>query len=301
MRHAQTALVVALFVTSLAACGGGDSGADPSAGPAPAPAPGPAPAPDPDPAPGPAPAPAPSPVGGGSSGDCFNPELSTVGSTAKLDYRISGQTTAGENKQGTSIVEWSIPRRTDFESYRNVLERAMTTTTTTVTPASQAGTLVGTQRNYLDVDGRDSLRYGDVVDLPDIGQTAVMHVVNAPPLRSKEFSLSPGQTDVSTETTATTTMRVNGAQVGPATTTTYTQTMTYLGQESITVDAGTFVTCKFRSVETGLGQTTENLWWFGNPSGVTIRYAYTTTSPAGIDSQISELQATSRLNGSPIQ
>jgi hypothetical protein len=79
----------------------------------------------------------------------------------------------------------------------------------------------------------------------------------------------------------------------PATTTALTTTVTYVGQESITIPAGTFTACKF-SVTTSSGTNTE---WVGKGNGAPLQSTSKASDGTAI---VLSLTAASRLNGAPL-
>lgn len=299
MHPTRLTVLTALFAATLAACGGGsDDTPDttpapspapapepaPSPTPAPSPAPAPTPAPAPEPAPSPSPAPAPAPSAGAAS-DCFNLAYTTVGTTWKLDYQVSGAVT------GTSSSESVVRPRTTFAGTPNLIEIAQTITTTYTAPAQLAGTTTATNSIFEDVDGTDFLFYGSRQTVAAAGSTFTTTNVISPAVRDRQYSLGVGESFTVTQNTVTS---VTGLPVAvPDTTTSITYTVTYRGQESITVPAGTFTACKFERTDSS-GTSTN---WIAKTSGAPVRSL--TADGNGVQTVL-ELLATSRVNGAPV-
>jgi hypothetical protein len=137
----------------------------------------------------------------------------------------------------------------------------------------------------MQVEGFDILSYGTVATVPVPGGTFETKQVFTPAARDKRFTLNPGETTVYSQTYTTTI-----TPPGTTETTTANPTVTYEGQESVTVPAGTYTACKFSQTFSGSTTTT----WIIKGSGV---MAKSTDASSNVTLQ---LQGTSRLNGSPI-
>ena len=293
MRSTRMMVLSALFASTLAACGGGDDDeAAPTSPPAPAPAPSPSPGPSPSPSPAPAPAPgvapAPSPVPtAGAASECFNAAFSTVGTTWNLDYQVSGALT------GTSNSVNVVKPRTTFNGVANLLEIESTITTRYTAPALQAavGAVTVTNSVFEDIVGTDFIYYGSRQSASAGGFTIATTNVNNPAVRDSQYSLGVGQSLTLTQNTVTS---ISGTPIAvPDVTTTTTYTITYDGQESITVPAGTFTACKFRRTDSN-GTSTN---WMAKGSGAPVRSL--SADGNGVQAVL-ELLASSRVNGSPI-
>jgi hypothetical protein len=106
--------------------------------------------------------------------------------------------------------------------------------------------------------------------------------VFTPPFRDKRYTLVPGEMLTQTSTAVTTT----NFPPAPLTTTTNTTTqiVRYLGQENVTVPAGTFATCKFEF---------ENLTtWEAKGKGIQVK---SITS-----NQETTVLTSGTINGSPV-
>lgn len=278
MTNTRLPLLSALFAAvALSACGGGS---DTTATPSPSPAPSPAPAPSPSPSPAPAPS-------AGSAGDCFNLVYATEGTTWKLDYQISGAAT------GSSSSESVVKPRTSFAGTNNLIEIAQTITTSYSAPPTlaAAGTVTATNSIFEDVDGTDFIFYGSRQTATAAGATITTTNVISPPVRDRQYSLGLNESFTVTQNTTTS---ISGLGVPvPDQNTAITYTITYRGQESITVPAGTFNTCKFERSDAN-GTSTN---WIAKTSGTPVRSL--SADGNGVQTVL-ELLASSRVNGAPV-
>lgn len=303
-------LFAATFALGLTACGGGDDTATtttpaPAPTPSPAPSPSPAPAPTPAPSPTPAPAPAPTPAaptpspspapapsaGAGAASECFNIAWYTPGTTAVLDYAITGSAT------GTTRSSMTVSGGKTFNGQTGLLEFFQDQTTTYSAPATlaSAGTIPTQSRFYFSENGSVETEYGGTiatsVTVAGISVSTNTTVTYAPVVNDRRFTLAVGGT--STWATTLTTTSVTNFGSTPATNTSETTTVTYVGQESLTVPAGTFTACKF-SVATSSGTHTE---WFGKGNGAPLQQTSKASDGTAI---VLSLTAATRLNGAPL-
>lgn len=256
MQNAKLTLAGALMAAVLAACGGGDD-ADPA--PVPGPAPGTSPTPAPGPTP-PTPTPTPGPTqptpepGGGAARDCFNPALHAVGTTSKAEYRVS----FGDS-QSTAVVDYKVNRMAEFNGQAGLVEIELTITT--------EGAGSGSQLLYERLADDVTYRHGMVIPVAGMpGMTLI--TAYSPPVEGRRATLGVGESYVQQWNSTTTT------QGGPVTNaeavrTRETLTDTYLGQEVVTVPAGTFMTCKFLLRNDGAGS--EITHWVAKGSGLSVR------------------------------
>jgi hypothetical protein len=158
------------------------------------------------------------------------------------------------------------------------------------------------QQTYYTREGHDVLRHGFFFPRSSTGRADVTYVYS-PPAREQRFSLQ----GVGSKTTTVYTVRPMYANF-PAAESDYWQglnnyykdhtetsevTTTYLGQETVTVPAGTFVACKFH-VDNGIsrGSWTD---WVAKGKGVLVR-------AEGMDGsmQRSHVLTGGELNGQPL-
>lgn len=297
------AAILAGLSLSLAACGGSDDDTpeppppapEPGPGPSPDPDPGPAPDPDPtpDPDPGPSPDPDPDPDPGpgpdpdptpGGAGECLNPAEYQVGSSWRLEYRVSGLFT------GTSVTDAKVLRRTDFAGYSALETEVITTTSYTGLPSVPTTVL-----SYADMVGGGLMEmYGNKTEVEVMGVKSLIVSTYTPPYRDVKWTLAAGQTENYTYTLRSE-ATISGTPVPvPPTITEHTASgsWTYNGRESVTVPLGTFNACKFTQVEEG----TTNVLWNVPGSGVSVK---TVTNKPGEASLTLEM-TTGRFNGANI-
>jgi hypothetical protein len=269
--RALSLLFVAVAAMAAAGCNDDDP---PAVAPAPVPAPSPTPAP---------PSPAPAPVSGPAS-ECF-PTLSGVaGTTYQLNYAVSGAV------RGTSGTTGTVSSGGTFNGVSGLITQVQSVTTNYSFPASVAGTSTVQVELHQAFDGSDIVTHGSTttVAVPGTGNVAT-RVVYDPPARDKRFTLSAGGTVNYMTNVATTT-----TPPGATRTMSLTSFITYAGQESITVPAGTFSACKFQTNANGSAYTE----WLIKGNGMLAR----SVSPAadGSGEVVLELEAGSRLNGAPL-
>jgi hypothetical protein len=195
-----------------------------------------------------------------------------------LDYTVSGALT------GTSHTTGSVGAATTFNGTGNLTPISQTVVTNYTAPTPLNATV--TMTAYMQVDGFDILSYGTVsnVSVPVLGNIETKQVFT-PAARDKRFTLAAGESTVFAQTYTTTT-----TPPGTSQTTSASPTVTYVGQESVTVPAGTFAACKFN--QTFSGETTTT--WIIKGSGVMAK------STDVANNVTLQLEATSRLNGSPL-
>jgi hypothetical protein len=149
------------------------------------------------------------------------------------------------------------------------------------------GSTVTKGKSYGNLDGLDLLSYGGTSETTStfgtITNSTTSKIVNSPPCRNKQFSLAVGASDTQSCTSTTTTN-------GVTSTGTVNTTVKYLGQESVTVQSGTYNACKFQSNN---GDVTE--WYAVGYPAVLVKSS--TASQAG--ATVLELKA-GTINGTTI-
>lgn len=244
-------LALLSLAISMAACGGGDSEATGAPSAGPAPAPGAAPAP-------PAPAPAPAPTGDSSA--CWNDAMSTPGSSWKVTYR----------ERGLSSVDGIV---VTTQTLGSKLFNGQPSTESRITTAVP-GKPTEVQLSYASLTGQDYRQLG--------WRLANGSDVYLEPAWITPRSMQPGQSSTSTYSTRF----ANGSSPTSTTTT----TTTYLGRETITVQAGTFETCKVRFVDQGGGASHTWTVASGPYRGLDVRYALA-LAPDGSSAWVREATA----------
>lgn len=249
----------------------GDAPAPVAQAPSPTPPAPPPPPPPPPPAPAPAPAPALPPAVAGTAAECFNPQLFAVGTLSMLDYDIPGfphgtltLKTTVQASPSTGATDVSVFTEWLDEHYDppipgfTVVARTVNSTSVLATDGRKLLT-----RQWSKLYGNGSLRQ----------ETYDPRMVDA------RYELAPGQE----------TALVRNVTDGSW----YYSFVTYVGQETITVPAGTFTACRFneRSVFPASDGAVrdDGSMWVAKGSGVLLK----------TDRMV--LLGTSRLNGQPIQ
>ncbi|KAF0812089.1 hypothetical protein IGB42_03366 [Andreprevotia sp. IGB-42] len=211
--------LAALLLLGLASCGGGGSG---SATPSPVPTVAPTPTPHPLPL----------------ASACFNPVLFQAGSHWELNY---------EERDATGKLVGSPPENE----------------TVSVGNLDGKPALVMTSRSGIETDSRYfALRDGNVIEtLADeifiFGPIPLgSHATYTPAKLDRRWTLASGQAD-SFGYTAATVSDVAGSP-GEPTSLAVSGVISYLGEEKITVPAGTFNTCKFQTIT---ASTTVTEWF----------------------------------------
>ncbi len=212
--------------------------------------------------------------GGGSPGlasECLNPSIFTSASTEHLEYLLTDGTDSL-----TQVWDYVYTPNSTFQG-QSATERSGTTTTTV-----QGIEITTTTTFYSRLEGSEIVDFGSIVEqtFPFASTTTVYN----PPRRDDRFTL-----DVNESTTISSTATITTTSPPPLPssmqTVSTTETVTYLGRESITVPAGTFDTCKF-------DQDGSETYWFNVGNGVLIR---------GVASDGAMELISGTRNGQPIQ
>lgn len=232
----------------------------------------------------------------GANNGCFDLSYTDVaGSRIVIDYSYSGGIT------GSETVDTLVGNLTTFEGYqaREVSAKTKGTHTETKTGLSVA---VDTENKfYLKRTGdAETTQYGGVLTANStqagFNLTTTSRMVWTPPWVDKQYGLAIGgsYTYTQTGTVTMTTGGIPGLPGGTPTTTpvSSTQTVKYVGRESVTVPAGTYNACKFESKTAG--STDLSTQWVVVGKGVPVKTA--TTDAAGKLTQTISATAVS-LNG----
>lgn len=211
-----------------------------------------------------------------SAADCYNPQLNQNGTTAQFDYQVSGGAT------GEELNQVKVSTGATFHG---------------ASALTQTHALNGTATAdiYTSDNGLEVNQYGSLTQSPDTNQS--IEVWYDSPLIDRRFTLTLGASDTAS---ANKTTELKGFFITTLRKTTgLSTTVTYQGQESITVPAGTFTACKFKiaNVETDAtgSQTSTSTEWIATTSGVLLKNVFDGATPTTY-----ELKASSRLNGAPL-
>jgi hypothetical protein len=209
-----------------------------------------------------------------------------VGTVYSYEVRNSG----AEN--GESLWEHAVKREAEFNGYAGSVEHEIKTT---IKPAGQP-TRSGLQYLYERLAESTVFRYGMVIPtvlgqgIPDV----VITTVYEPPVGFRALALGVGES-YALELQGT--VSATGGPTGsvPPVQLSEHWTETYLGQETVTVPAGTFTTCKVWTQVIGTDSDVIN--WVAKGSGLPVR----SLQRAEGKEWLSELLPGATLNGEPIR
>ena len=208
-----------------------------------------------------------------------------------LDYAITGAAT------GSTRSNMTISGGKTFNGQSGLIEFFQDQTTTYTAPAllASAGTTPTQSRFYFSENGSVETEFGGTVTTSvtaaGITVSGTTTVTYSPAVADRRYTLAVGGSNTTTTTQTVTSVTNFGST--PATTSSETTTVTYVGQESITIPAGTFTACKFSVVTSG-GTQTE---WFGKGNGAPLQF---TSKASDGTATLLSLTAASRLNGAPL-
>jgi hypothetical protein len=176
----------------------------------------------------------------GAASECFNKALVTPGTSYQWD--MQGQTSG-------MTAAWSIVAGvfggSSFEGKSGLIETRRTLTMEVNGSARTTQNI----RDFLQLDetaGPVLVNHGLVSELTlpgGLGTTRTRSVYT-PPARQREFTLSAGQSYTYASTSVDTT---TFGGISTTETVNDTYNVTYVGQSQVTVPAGTFTACQFRS------------------------------------------------------
>jgi len=218
----------------------------------------------------------------GQASDCFDPSIYAVGATFRLDYQVRGLYT------GTAARHGQVTGTATFDGVSGLTVVEVESTLT-------QGNVVADRRmthNYLSVDGLAVVEQGYVEEnLLDPTQDVKTRTYD-PARRDARAELGPNESlNISVRATDTLTTS-SGTQLSGGTEA-QNERITYRGQESVSVPAGTFEACRFEVRPQGAGGPLD-AEWIQVGTGVQLKYV----SGSGTGSEITfELLPGSRLNG----
>lgn len=209
-----------------------------------------------------------------------------------LDYAITGSATGSTRTNGT------VTGGKTYNGQSGLLEFFQDQTTTYTAPATlaSAGTVPTQSRFYFSENGSVINEYGGTAavntTVSGIAITSTTTVTYNPAKVNRRFTLAAGASSSSSTTvSSSTTTNFGGA---PATSSTESTTVTYVGQESVTVPAGTFTACKFTVRDQAGAENTE---WHGKGNGAPLKL---TSKASDGSSVVLSLTSATRLNGAPL-
>ena len=211
--------------------------------------------------------------GGGTANGCFDLALAdTQGTHIVVGYTYSGNVT------GTQSVDTTIGGLTTFEG--NTARETTILTTGTNTAQGQTVSINTTGKSYTARTGdAEMTQYGhsSAFSTTSSGFTfnTTIRTVLSPPYVDRMYSLAVGESATATMSgSATTTMSGIPGVPDQVNTSSFSSTSTtrYVGQESVTVPAGTFNACKFETTTSGSADV--NTSWFVVGKGVHVKSTY---------------------------
>lgn len=237
----------------------------------------PAPTPTATPAPTPTPTPTPPPTTG-TAADCLNEDIFTAGNRYTLNTR---STFSGETYESNS--EYVALGQTTFNG-NQALEVAVSFS------ESSGGEVFSSEsaKEYLSLSGTTLTFYGSTFEDTVDGVTYSGETTFEPGAEFR-FGLDVGESYSQTYA-VNSTSTVDGQTFEFSST--ETDQTTYVGQEQITVPAGTFDTCHFTETYSIDGETGTYDYWISVGSGVSIKSVY--------DDGEEEVLLGATINGSPV-
>lgn len=183
--------------------------------------------------------------GAGPASECFNPALITAGTRYQWD--MQGQ---AHGQVMDMLMAREIFGGATFNGQRGLVEARGTNTMT----GSSEGIEFRLEQQVSHFDrivheaaGPVMVSYGleadSVMSVAGMTMRMGMRIVATPPTESRELTLRKGESYTHSETTTVETTIEGGGMT--RTTETESYVITYLGQEQVTVPAGTFMACKF--------------------------------------------------------
>ncbi|HSW09085.1 hypothetical protein [Aquabacterium sp.] len=232
---------------------------------------------------------------GGTNNGCADLSLyDTQGTRTVMTHAYSGVIT------GTVTSDTLVGALTSFEGQQ--AREVVTTTTGSQTIGGMTASADGEIKSYQRKSGdAEVTNYGSVIvkqnSVGGISTTTTLKTVWSPPWVSREYGLAVGQSLSVTQsgsTTSTMTYSIPGyPPVVNTSSSTLTETVKYVGRESVTVPAGTFEACKFERTNAEDGSLSTN--WLSVGNGLPLK------TVIGSGTEMMTMQATSiTVNGQPL-
>lgn len=226
-------------------------------------------------------------VGTGSAKDCYASVNNVVGTKVEQ----VGRHTSANGSSATATSSFTVQGPGTFEG--------KSATRVSFTVKNDSGNAAGNS----DTEGDNYAQYDDAAFrltalgsefTSQTGQGPIASKLVIEPGLLARYDLNPGESYTQTFKT-TVSGSFNGFQIPPTSSDVDLKT-TYLGQETITVPAGTFKTCKFEKMETisGGAASGSRLEWFGAGAAGSANI-----KAQGADGGIDELISL-KINGTPI-
>ncbi|MBA2673138.1 hypothetical protein [Ramlibacter sp.] len=233
--------------------------------------------------------------GGGTGNGCYDLALAeTQGTHMQVDYQYSGDIT------GSQTVDTLVGGLATFQGYQ-ARETTITTSGNQTTQGIATSNNLALKSYSVRSGTAEITHYGSLLNgtasAMGITSTTNMTTVYSPPYVEQQYSLAVGQTYTHSQTAMTSgTVSVLGySNPIPQQTSTLTVSVKYVGQEAVTVPAGTYNTCKMETSSASNGTTSVQTNWFIVGKGIPVK---TTMTGGGVNQTI---QATSvKLNGASL-
>jgi hypothetical protein len=223
-------------------------------------------------------------MGTGAASDCFNPVLLQQGTTYRWDWQSAD-----------AAVQFSTEGRINgpasFAGQTGLIETERTVLVTKSGTTSFNARVLEYDKLETTPQGPVLLRYGSTarMDAPLAGMRTTM-VLN-PANRVRDFALALNESYTLNEVRQTT-IEFPGLPAQTSTTR-ETQTITYRGQESVTVPAGTYMACKFEWTN----GTRVSAGWTAKGTGLPL----VITGDDGAGNPVTlYIKSSSHINGHPI-
>ena len=199
-------------------------------------------------------------LGSGAASDCYNPTLAAPGTTYRWHWKTQdGLTVDGSPVSVSMTQDMAVAGGASFAG-RSGLLRDHGTLNMVTTAEGMTMTLSGPVTHYSRIDNQAAgpviLAYGSesslIMETSALGETGRFEnkTVDTPPTENRWFTLQPGQSYQHKSSTDTESRMV---MMGQTTATSFSDsesyTITYLGQTTVTVPAGTFQACQFRGFD----------------------------------------------------
>ncbi|WP_395702836.1 hypothetical protein [Aquabacterium sp.] len=213
----------------------------------------------------------PGPGPSGPSNGCFDLNmLTSSGNVVSVTYDLSGPTT------GSLTIETAFNGLATFQgqSYNESVYRRKGTIFENGLPVAVDD---GEKRYTRKTADGEITHYGTtastMVTTNDYIATTNYTTLYSPLWVDRIYALPQGQSLTSTQATATTRVTTYSTPNIPTTTATYgsslTETVTYIGHERVSVEAGDYDTCRYEHIDSASGNTTTN--WFVAGKGVLVK------------------------------
>lgn len=251
------------------------------------------------------PGPVPHP-GSGAASDCFNPALATPGTTYRWHWKTqSGLVVDGGPVSVSMTQDMSVSGNASFAGHSGLVREHGTlnlVTTAEGVTMNLRGPVTHYSRIVNEAVGPVILAYGDEsslsMEVPDAGMSARINnkSVDTPPTENRWFTLQPGQSYLHTSSSVTESkIEIMGETQESTFTDSDSYTITYLGQTTVTIPAGTFQACRFQGLD---GEGSADVYYAVGSGLPLVMNLYEEDLNGYVRL---EMQADSHINGVPVR